>query len=124
MDETRISGCLDVDSWLDERRVVIQVSGELDAANCRRLRDELLSRADAGHHRFAVDLSGLSFMDSAGIGVLVGATKRARAADGCLCLVSPRHHIRQVLESMGLVSVMPIFGGLDDAFSYLSAKST
>lgn len=124
MDETRIAGRLDVDSWLDERRVVVQVSGELDAANCPRLRDELLSRADAGHHRFAVDLSGLSFMDSAGIGVLVGATKRARAADGRLCLVSPRHHIRQVLESMGLVRVMPIFGGLDDAFGYLNMKST
>jgi anti-sigma B factor antagonist len=122
MDETRIAGCLDVDSWLDERRVVVQVSGELDAANCRRLRNELLSRADAGHHRFAVDLSGLSFMDSAGIGVLVGATKRARAADGRLCLVNPKHHIRQVLESMGLVSVMPIFDGLDDAFGYLNMR--
>lgn len=124
MDETRIAGRLDVDSWLDERRVVVEISGELDSSNCRQLRDVLLSRADAGHHRIAVELSDLSFMDSAGIGVLVGATKRARAADGRLCLVSPGRHIRQVLESMGLVSIMPIFDSLDDAFGYLTTKST
>ena len=112
---------LDVDSWIDERRVVVQISGELDTLNCQRLRDELLSYTRAGHHRFAVELSGLLFMDSAGIGVLVGAATRARAANGRLCLVSPKHHITRLWETLGLAVIMPIFGGLDDAFGYLSA---
>ena len=122
MDETRFGGCLDVDSWIDERRVVVQIAGELDTANCQRLRDELLSYTQSGHHRFAVELSGLAFMDSAGIGVLVGASKRARAGNGRLCLVSPKQHIRRLWETMGLAGIMPVFGGLDEAFGYLSAK--
>ena len=124
MNETRTAGCLDIDSWIDERRVVIEVSGELDAANCGRLRDELLSYSRAGHRLFVMELSGLSFVDSAGIGVLVGAVKRARAADGRLCLAGPRDQIRRLWETMGLARVMPIFSGLDEAFHYLSAKET
>ncbi|HEV2344496.1 MAG TPA: STAS domain-containing protein [Actinocrinis sp.] len=122
MHETRSEGFLDLDSWIDERRVVVQISGELDTVNCRQLRDELFSYSQIGHHRFAVELSGLAFMDSAGIGVLVGAAKRARASEGRLCLVGPKHHIRRLWETMGLAGIMPVFGGLDDAFSYLSAK--
>jgi anti-sigma B factor antagonist len=123
MHETQPAGCLDLDSWIDERRVVVQISGELDTVNCRRLRDELLSYTQTGHHRFAVELSGLAFMDSAGIGVLVGAAKRVRARDGRLCLVGPKHHIRRLWGTMGLAGIMPVFGGLDEAFGYLSAKS-
>ncbi len=122
MNETRSAGCLGLDSWIDERRVVVQISGELDTVNCRRLRDELLSYSRTGHHRFAVELSGLAFMDSAGIGVLVGAAKRARAGNGRLCLVGPKHHIRRLWETMGLAGIIPVFGGLDEAFGYLSAK--
>ncbi|MGH2684538.1 MAG: STAS domain-containing protein [Actinomycetota bacterium] len=62
-----------------------------------------------------VDLDDVGFIDSTGIGVLVGAVKRARSTDGDLTLVCTQRRILKVLQITGLTQVFSVFDSVDDA---------
>jgi ABC-type transporter Mla MlaB component len=63
--------------------VVVEVGGEIDLHSAPRLREELGRALESNTPpRVIIDLAGVSFIDSTGIGVLVGALKRAREAKG------------------------------------------
>lgn len=59
----------------------------------------------AGQRHLVVDLSGVGFMDSTGLGVLVGALRLARLHNGSLYLVAPRERIHRIMAITGLDSV-------------------
>lgn len=111
---------LDVDCWLDGSRVVIEVCGELDAYSAPMLREALerLPRSP-GSLRIAVLMERVSFMDSAGIGVLIGALKRTQATGGRVSLVGCSAHIGSMVRTMGLNRVFGLHVGLDEALTWL-----
>lgn len=98
------------DGW-----AVLAVSGEVDVATAPRLRERLIELVNSGRHRIVVDLSGVEFLDSTGLGVLVGALKRVRTHDGELALVCAEPRILKVFEITGLTKVFTMFGSVDEA---------
>jgi len=83
--------------------VVLGVSGELDGSTSAELRRSLLDLIDdQGHLKVDLDLSGLEFIDSSGIQVLVDAHRRLEAKGGLLTLRSPSSHTCRVFEICGL----------------------
>ncbi len=94
---------------------VVAVSGEVDVATVPRLREQLHSLVAQGDNRIVVDLEAVDFLDSTGLGVLVGALKRVRAAGGALQLVSTQARINKVFEVTGLAKVFSIHENLDKA---------
>ena len=68
---------------------IVEVSGELEMHAAPELRAELQRVCAVEKPRVLIDLSQVSFIDSTGIGVLVGGLKRAREAGGALVLVCP-----------------------------------
>lgn len=72
--------------------------------------------------RAVVALSGLEFCDSSGLGVLVGAFKRARDREGGLSLFGASTSLLRVLRVTGLVRVMPAFDHRTDALGWLDAQ--
>lgn len=110
---------LDAETWDDKGRTVVELSGELDLFTAPVLRDVLLRLTGDGKHFLAVEMSGLRFLDSSGLGVLVGATKRAVAGGGGLCLVGAPQRMLKTLTITGLLRVMPAFTSLEDAFAWL-----
>jgi anti-sigma B factor antagonist len=56
-----------------------------------------------------VNLASVSFLDSTGVGVLVGIWHRVGATRGCLTLAAPSRQARGVLETTGLAKVLPIY---------------
>ena len=97
--------------------VVLAVTGEVDVATAPRLRERLVSLVADGHHRIVVDLDGVDFLDSTGLGVLVGALKRVRTHDGELALVCTKPRILKGFEITGLTRVFPMHESVDDAVS-------
>lgn len=95
---------------------IVSLTGEIDVITAPRLREHLAG-ACAAEAGIIVDLTHVDFLDSAGIGVLVGALKRARARGRTLHLVCPRHRIREVLTATGLARVFRIHDTLDGAAS-------
>ena len=110
---------LDVETWCDKGRAVVEVDGELDLFSASVLRDALTRLSDDDQHYVVVELSRLKFMDSSGLGVLIGAAKRAAAGGGALCVAGASDRVVKVLRVTGLMRVMPAFPALEDAFAWL-----
>jgi anti-sigma B factor antagonist len=95
---------------------VLAVSGEVDVATVPRLREQLHGLVAQGSNKIVVDLDGVDFLDSTGLGVLVGALKRVRGAEGGeLHLVCTQPRIRKVFEVTGLTKVFSLFDTVDEA---------
>jgi anti-sigma B factor antagonist len=84
--------------------VVIAVTGEVDTFTSAGLRDALTEAIENGASDIVLDVSGMEFIDSTGLGVLVGALKRLQERDGTLTLRKPRPSALQVLSIVGLTS--------------------
>jgi anti-anti-sigma factor len=95
---------------------VVQVTGEVDVASCGVLRDSLLRVVtDEGFGGLVVNLAGVRFIDSAGIGVLVGVWRAVRATTGRLALAAPAPQARRVLDIAGLTKILPVYDAEADA---------
>jgi anti-sigma B factor antagonist len=100
---------LQVDRRDGEGVAVLAVRGELDLDGAPHLRLALVEAIDENPgRRVVVDLEGVDFIDSAGLGVLVGGLKRARSNDGDLALVTTGRSVMKVLELTGLTRVFEI----------------
>lgn len=82
--------------------LVVTVSGEIDIASGPKLREELLGVMRRYGARLALDLSGVTFMDCAGINVLLAARRHARLQDGWVCVVRASRRARKALMLTGL----------------------
>ncbi len=96
---------------------VIAVSGEIDVYTAPRLREALVSLVDAGNYRLIVDMEGVEFLDSTGLGVLVGGLKRVRAHDGVIDLVCTQGRILRIFRITGLSRVFTIYDSVDEALA-------
>jgi anti-sigma B factor antagonist len=96
---------------------VVSVKGEVDLYTAPGLKDRLADLVSGGRNRLAVDLGGVEFMDSTGLGVLIGGLKRCKEAGGSLALVAPREPVIKVLSITGLDKVFPIHETVDQASS-------
>ena len=106
------AGWADVELVVDRQdehdAAVLALRGELDVEGGSALREALLDAIGEGGRRVVVDLEGVDFIDSAGLGVLVGGLKRARSNDGDLVLVCTGKTVLKVLEMTGLTRVFEI----------------
>ena len=94
---------------------VLEVGGEIDVATAPRLREQLISLVNDERYRIVVDLDAVDFIDSTGLGVLIGALKRVRTHDGDLALVCSEARILKVFEITGLLSVFAVHPTVDEA---------
>jgi anti-sigma B factor antagonist len=87
---------------------VVHLHGEVDLFNASTLRRCLEELAEAGEQRVVVDMADLGFIDSSGLGALVGGMRRLRRAGGEVVLRSPRGQAAKLLEVTGLENVLPV----------------
>jgi anti-sigma B factor antagonist len=100
------------DGW-----TVLHVHGEVDLTTVPRLRGLLAELIrDHGPH-LVVDLDDVGLLDSAGLGVLLGAVRRARTAGGEVRFVSTRPGVRRLFEVTGLDLVHPLAASVDAALA-------
>lgn len=97
-----------------------RVAGELDIATAPKLREQLLAAISAHGPRLVLDLGDVGFLDSTGLGVIVGVLKRARTLGGDLRLVCPTSSVRRVFEITALDRTMPLAGSVDEVLAELA----
>lgn len=93
---------------------VLVLSGEIDADTVSGLREALHIDGTAVS-RSVLDFSDVTFMDSSGVNILVAAYQRARAAGGWIRMVAPTAPVRQVVEIVGLDTVIPTYPTVPEA---------
>ncbi len=85
---------------------VVQARGEIDLATVGAFRTALQDLMVEGAVQVAVDLSGVSFIDSSALGALVAAHRRARGLGGSLAIAGPQPPVARILELTGLDRVL------------------
>jgi anti-sigma B factor antagonist len=118
-DEPERGGSVDLTVSTGERGAltVVHVGGEIDVYTAPLLREALDKQVSAGRVDLVVDLDEVTFMDSTGLGVLVGRLKLVRSQGGTLRIVSSQDRILKVFKITGLDKVFHIFASVDEATS-------
>ena len=104
---------------LGEGRATVRPEGRLDLVTARDLRRYIDGAVEAGSRNVVVDLVGVSFIDSSGLGALIGGLKRARQAGGELRIAAPGNQVRMVLELTKLIRVLRPYDTVDEALQGL-----
>jgi anti-anti-sigma factor len=87
--------------------------GELDAYTVGQFREALAELSAA--QRLLIDLSEVPFMDSAGLGALIGGIRRAREADGEVAVACSRPTLTRLLHTTGFDRIVPVTETLEEA---------
>lgn len=113
-----------MDLSLDTREIsgrsVIAVGGEIDVYTAPKLRDQIADLVQSGHYDIVIDLTGVEFIDSTGLGVLVGGLKKVRSHEGALTLVCAEDRLLRIFRITGLAKVFLIHSDLAGALGTAS----
>ncbi|MEO0812110.1 MAG: STAS domain-containing protein [Myxococcota bacterium] len=82
----------------EENHTVVEMFGALDAAASREAREVFTSLLEQGKKEFVIDLTGVDFIDSSGLGALVGFFKKVRIGEGDVKLAGLRQPIMKIFE--------------------------
>jgi len=96
---------------------IIDVGGEVDVYTAPRLREAIVAAIDEGHTRLVIDVENVAFLDSTGLGGLVGALKRVRADGGSLDIVCTHERLLKIFDITGLDKVFGLHGSVDAAMA-------
>jgi anti-sigma B factor antagonist len=94
---------------------VVTCKGRLNMASAPEFRAYVNAVLDEGSSRVVVDLTDTTFIDSSGLGALIGVLKKARSAGGDLRIAAPSEQVRTVLSLTNLDRVLRPHDGLDEA---------
>jgi anti-sigma B factor antagonist len=110
-----------VDLTLETRdvdgRTIVAVGGEIDVYTAPKLRDKITELVAAGTYDLVIDMEAVEFLDSTGLGVLVGGLKKVRAHDGSLQLVCNQDRLLKIFRITGLAKVFVIHESAEAALA-------
>ena len=101
--------------------LVCRPVGELDAFTVGHFRDSLTELG--GGERVLIDLSGVPFLDSAGLGALIGGVRRAREGGGDVAVYGARPAVARLLHTTGFDRVATVSDSEQDAMKALAESS-
>ena len=89
-------------------KTIVAVGGEIDVYTAPKLRDKITELVGDGHHNLVIDMENVDFLDSTGLGVLVGGLKKVRAHDGTMELICSQDRLLKIFRITGLAKVFTI----------------
>jgi len=109
---------LDIDVTKDGQSCVFVVRGEIDVYTSPVLKSRLHDAVEDGCVDIVVDLDGVAFIDSSGLGALVSGLRRVKERSGSLRIVCSRDNILKVFRITGLDKVFPIVSSAEEATGF------
>jgi len=94
---------------------VLRLEGRLDMLSAADVKQRIAQTVEDGHRRLVVDLGGVLFLDSSGLGALIGGLKAARLAGGDLRIARPSEQARMILELTTLDRVLRPHDSVEEA---------
>jgi anti-sigma B factor antagonist len=98
-------------------KTIVAVGGEIDVYTAPKLRDKITELVGQGSYHLVVDMQQVEFLDSTGLGVLVGGLKKVRAHSGSLQLVCNQDRLLKIFRITGLAKVFVIHESADEALA-------
>ena len=96
---------------------VVRLDGRLDLVSAGETRQRLVEAVEAGHRRLVVDMASVDFVDSSGLGAIVGVLKSARQAGGDLRIARPTTQLQSILTLTMLDRVLRPYETVEEALA-------
>ena len=93
---------LEISSEITDGKAIIRIEGEVDVSNAFELRDALDTALADGAKEVEADFAEVAYIDSTGIGVLVGAAHRAQESGSVLVVANPQKNVERVFSLLGV----------------------
>jgi anti-sigma B factor antagonist len=88
---------------------VVDLNGEIDVYTSPKVKETISELIDQEHYRLVINLENVRYIDSTGLGVLIGGLKRVREHSGTVNLVCSNPQIKKIFDITGLVKIFGIF---------------
>ena len=98
---------------------VITINGRLDTVTYSMLESRLIPLIDQGNHRILVDCSGMEYVSSTGLRVLLVGLKKITAANGKMVICSLRENIREIFDISGFSQIFKVATGRSEGLKLL-----
>ena len=99
---------------LDDVYHGVVVRGDIDISTSPKLLDTLFSLVDGGHLNIVLDLDGIKYVDSSGLGSLVKAYQRIKQNNGTIRVICNNPRVYRVFSITGMTEVFHLFSSLDE----------
>jgi anti-sigma B factor antagonist len=96
---------------------VLDLSGEVDVYTAPQLRAAIMEEVERGTKHLLINLKRVGYMDSTGLGILIGGVKRLRESNGALLLVGPTPRIARIFEITGLNTIFNVYASEEEALA-------
>jgi stage II sporulation protein AA (anti-sigma F factor antagonist) len=99
-----------------ENILIVNLSGELDHNSAEEVRVKIDDRIDRDNiEKVILNFSGVNFMDSSGIGAVLGRYKKISNKGGQICIAESNKNVNRIFELAGLYKVIKNYNTLDEA---------
>jgi anti-sigma B factor antagonist len=88
---------------------VVDLNGEIDVYTSPKVKDAISELIDKGHYALVINLENVRYIDSTGLGVLIGGLKRVREHSGTVNLVCTNPQIKKIFDITGLSKIFGIY---------------
>lgn len=104
---------------LENKRYLVEVDGEIDVYTSPKVKEAINELIEKGHYHLVINLEGVRYIDSTGLGVLIGALKKVREHDGNISLICTNPQIKKIFNITGLVKIFGISKNEEEALKNL-----
>ncbi len=105
---------------VENDKLIVALMGELDHHSAEEVRNRIDDRLDRDNiNKLIMNFSGVTFMDSSGIGVVIGRYKKLNSRHGDICVVEINDRVKKVFELSGMFKIIKCFDTLEEALSII-----
>lgn len=97
--------------------LLVSPAGQINSANAAELETQLLQWVEEGEHKWVLDMSGVEYISSAGLRVVLLLAKRLKQQGGRVVLCSLQPHVLEVFDISGFLSILDVADSRDAALA-------
>jgi len=101
-----------------DQKVILRIDGRLDASSAPILEKKLNSLIEENHNYLLLDFTRVSYLSSAGMRVLLSASKRTKAKGGIVLLFALGEEVAEIIRMAGFDRILHIFSSEKEAFQF------
>ena len=99
--------------------VVVRVNGRLDAASSPQLEKKINSIIDSGHFKLILNFSGVEYLSSAGMRLMLSVSKKLKHLEGKVVACSLNDEVMEVIKMAGFHQILELYSTEEESFSHL-----
>jgi anti-anti-sigma factor len=111
---------MEIHDRIENGILIIAIEGRLDAASAPIAEGEINKALEGEQNRLLFDLSGLEYLSSGGLRVILSAAKEIRRRDGKVALAALRQYVYEIFEVSGFTAMIPIKKSIDEGLKELA----